>query len=159
MRVKITKRHVDATQPRERDTFLWDTDVKGFGLKVTPNGRKVYVLQYRMAGRGTPMRRYTIGAHGIFTPEQARKEAEARRGEIRKGIDPGMAKRKALADQLAAITVKGLCERYLENPPPKKASTLAVDRGRIARHIIPLLGGKVVRDIMPADVRRFMIAV
>src|SRR5271166_5147792 len=159
MLVKITKRQVDATRPKARDAFLWDSELKGFGLKITPAGRKVYVLQYRMGGRGTPCRRLTIGDHGTFTPEQARKEAEARRGEIRRGTDPGVAKRKAIEEQRTAITVKQLCERYLENPPPKKASTLSVDRGRIARHIIPLLGSNAVRDVTAGDVRRFMAAV
>ena len=68
MLVKITKRQVDATRPKARDAFLWDSELKGFGLKITPAGRKVYVLQYRMGGRGTPCRRLTIGDHGTFTP-------------------------------------------------------------------------------------------
>ena len=53
---KITKRAVDGTNSSTRDAFLWDTQVKGFGLKVTPNGKKVYVLQYRVTGRQTPKR-------------------------------------------------------------------------------------------------------
>jgi hypothetical protein len=152
MRAKITKRRVDAAHPNLRDAFLWDTEAKGFGLKITPAGHKIYVLQYRMGGRGTPVKRYTIGDHGAFTPEQARKEAEKLRGEIRKGGDPAVAKRKAVADRLAAITVKQLCEKYLESLPFKKPSTLATDKGRIERHIIPLLGSKMVRDVTSLEV-------
>jgi integrase len=159
MRVKITKRQVDAFQPGEADGFLWDSVIKGFGLKVTPTGRKVYVLQYRTGGRGSKVKRFTIGNHGDFTPDQARDEAEKLRGTIRHGEDPAAAKRKAEAERRAAITVEKLCAQYLENPPPKKASTLVSDRGRIARHIIPLLGSKLVRDVTSADVRRFMVAV
>jgi integrase len=159
MRVKITKRQVDAAEPGDRDKFLWDSELKGFGLKVTPTGRKVYVLQYRMGGRGSPVKRYTVGNHGDFTPDQARTEAEKLRGAIRRGEDPAVAKRKAAADRLAAVTVKQLCEAYLQNPPPKKASTLADDKGRIARHIVPLLGAKLVRDVTTGDVQRFMAAV
>jgi integrase len=159
MRIKITKRQVDALHASQRNLFLWDTELKGFGLKVTPAGRKVYVLQYRMGGRGLPVKRYTIGNHGDCTPDQARAIAEKLRGGIRNNIDPGAAKRKAIADQRAAVTVKQLCELYLVNPPPKKASTLRVDRGRIVRHIIPLLGAKPVRDVTMGDIRRFMNAV
>jgi integrase len=159
MQAKIIKRHVDAASPELRDTFLWDTRTKGFGLKTTPAGRKVYILQYRMGGRVTPVKRYTIGDRGDFTPEQARREAEKLRGEIRKGIDPAVTKRKAVADQRAAITVKQLCEQYLESSLPKKPSTLATDKGRMARHIIPLLGSRMVRDVTLVDVRRFMVAV
>ena len=50
MRKRITKRVVDTTAPAEKDSFVWDSDLTGFGLKVTPNGRKVYVLQYRLPG-------------------------------------------------------------------------------------------------------------
>src|SRR5262249_40258889 len=92
-------------------------------------------------------------------PDDARKEAEKLRGDIRKGIDPGVAKRKAIADQRGAIAVKQLCEQYLENSPPKKLSTIAADKGRIVRHIIPLLGARAVRDVTSADIRRFMTAV
>jgi integrase len=112
-----------------------------------------------MGGRGSPVRRYTIGNHGDFTPDKARDEAEKLRGDIRKGVDPGLAKRTAIAERRAAITVKQLCDQYLENPPPKKASTLAVDRGRVVRHIVPLLGSKVVREVTTGDVRRFLAAV
>ena len=69
---KITKRAVDAVHPRSTDQFLWDRDLKGFGLKVTPSGNKVYLLQYRKGGRGAPTKRVTIGRHGALTPEQAR---------------------------------------------------------------------------------------
>jgi integrase len=159
MRVKLTKREVDAAKRGEHDRLLWDSEVKGFGLKITPTGRKVYVLQYRMGGRGSRVRRYTIGETGTFTPDKARNEAEKLRGDIRKGSDPGVAKQRAIADQRSAITVRQLCDQYLENPPPKKPSTLAIDRGRITRHIVPLLGSKVVRDITMGDVRRFLAAV
>jgi hypothetical protein len=75
MLIKITKRTVDAVNPSGADQFLWDSDLKGFGLKVTAAGNKVYILQYRKGGRGTPTKRVTIGRHGALTPEQARKEA------------------------------------------------------------------------------------
>ena len=72
MRAKITKRQVDSIQPEAKDIFLWDTDIRGFGLKVTPTGTKTYLFQYRMGGRGHPTRRYTIGPHGPLTPDEAR---------------------------------------------------------------------------------------
>ena len=60
----ITKRAVDAAMPSGKDAFLWDDKLKGFGLKVTPAGVKVYLCQYRTGGRGTPTKRVTIGRHG-----------------------------------------------------------------------------------------------
>ncbi|MBL8958722.1 MAG: DUF4102 domain-containing protein, partial [Gemmatimonadetes bacterium] len=49
---RITKRVVDATTPEHRDVFVWDAEVKGFGLKVTTTGRKSFVFQYRPPGMG-----------------------------------------------------------------------------------------------------------
>ena len=82
MLAKITKRAVDALHPNGADQFLWDTDLKGFGLKVTAGGNKVYILQYRKGGRGAPTRRVTIGRHGALTPDQARKEAARLSGAL-----------------------------------------------------------------------------
>src|ERR1700691_975766 len=69
-----------------RDSSLWDTEVAGFGLKVTSKSGKVYVLQYRIAGR---LRCYTIGRHGSpWTPETARTEALRLLRQVKSGIDP-----------------------------------------------------------------------
>ena len=150
MKTKITKRVVDTTIPGPLDTFLWDTDVKGFGVKVTPRGSKVYLLQYRYGGR---VRRYTIGKHGSpWTPDRARGEAVRLLGRIEEGVDPATEK----ADARREMSVAELCDQYLaEGCGTKKASTLATDRGRIERHIKPLMGRRRVSEITPNDVRRF----
>lgn len=89
MKSKITKRIVDAARGEDRDRFIWDTEVKGFGLKVTPSGGKVYVLQYRPGGRGAATRRITIGRHGSpWTPEKARSEAQRLLELVAAGEDP-----------------------------------------------------------------------
>ena len=86
---KISKRTVDAAQPGLREVFVWDEDLRGFGLRITPKGSKSYVLQYRMGGREAPTQRYTIGKHGSpWTPERARKEAERLLILVRQGTDP-----------------------------------------------------------------------
>jgi len=43
--VKITKRTVDAVKPASADTFVWDDELKGFGLRVLASGRKVVAHQ------------------------------------------------------------------------------------------------------------------
>ncbi len=150
MKVKITKRTVDAASPGKRDTFLWDTEVIGFGLKVTPVGNRVYILQYRIGRR---LRRYTIGKHGSpWTPEEARREAKRLRGLIAAGTDPADEKTKARGE----LNVAALCDLYLsEGCTTKKPSTVATDTSRIERHIKPLLGRKGVRSVTRADIERF----
>ncbi len=155
----LTKRLVDAAKPQDKDYFLWDGDVAGFGLRVFPSGVKTYLVQYRMAGR---TRRVKISYHGHLTVEEARKQAKILLGKVAKGDNPA----EDRAGERAAITVEELCKRYLaaaekglilnRHKQPKKISTLYTDKGRINWHIVPLLGKRKVRDITSADVTRFM---
>lgn len=159
---KLMKRTVDALDVTGKEYFVWDNEVPCFGVRVLPSGRKTYVIQYKVGGRGGETRRKALGQHGVITAEQARNEAKRWLADRAKGKDP-------IADHLAnrkSETVEQLCRRYLEaaerrlvlgkRGQPKKASTLATDRGRIERHIIPLLGKKKVRDLGCADVARFI---
>jgi integrase len=142
---------VDAQKPGSARFTVWDTDVSGFGLRVTPAGERAYVLKYR--ARGT-QRWYTIGRHGSpWTPDMARREAMRLLGEVARGVDP--ADKRAADDQ--AETVTQLCDLYLaEGVGHKKASTLRADRGRIEHHIKPLLGNKRVDAITRADAERVL---
>jgi len=152
MRAKITKRKVDELQPGERDAFVWDAELPGFGCKITPKGSRIYVLQYGQAGRD---RRVTIGRHGIdVTPEQARLEAQRLRGLVAAGETPSAAGAKRSGD----ITVAELGQRYLDEYaiPHKKPSGIAQDRRNLQNHVVPLIGKLRVRAIERADVARVM---
>lgn len=85
-RIRITKRTVDAAKPRVREYVLWDADITGFGIKMLPSGRKVYLLKYRT--KGGAARKPNIGVHGDITAEQARKTASDWHGEVAGGGDP-----------------------------------------------------------------------
>jgi integrase len=159
---RLTKRTVDALPVTGRDYFAWDDDIPGFGVRVLPSGRKGYVVQYKIGGRHGETRRKKLGLHGVLTAEEARAEARKWLGERAFGKDP-------IADQAAkraAETIEQLCARYLDATEKslvlgkggraKKPSTLATDRGRIKRHIVPLLGKKKVRDLSSGDVTRFI---
>ena len=156
---KLTKRIVDAAAARSSDYFIWDDDLAGFGLRVFASGKRSYIVQYRAGGR---TRRYTIGLHGAWTPEMARKEARILTGRIAQGQNPAEERRM----NTRAITVKELCAQYVKDAEsglvlgkgrrPKKASTLVIDKSRIQRHIIPLLGTRRVKDITQSDINRFI---
>ena len=66
---RLSKRVVDAAAPAEKDYFIWDEDIPGFGLRVLPSGVKTYIVQYRSGGR---TRRLRVGRHGVLAPEKAR---------------------------------------------------------------------------------------
>lgn len=156
---KLSKRIVDHAEAGDKDYFIWDDELPGFGLRVFKSGKRSYLVQYRAKGR---TRRFTIGTHGVWTPETARVQARVLLGRIAQGDNP--AEERELDHK--AITVKELCERYLEDAKnglilgkkrrPKKASTIYTDEGRIRRHIIPLLGTRRVKDLTSADIIRFM---
>lgn len=156
---KLTKRMIDSLEAREKDYFEWDDELPGFGVRVWPTGRKTYVAQYR-AGKQT--RRFKVGVHGPLTVEEARKQAKIVLGDVARGDDPQLDR----ATRRKSLTVKDLCEGYFEaadkglifgkRGKPKKASTLYVDQGRAKRHIIPLLGAKLVQDLTTADVVKMM---
>ncbi len=153
---KITKRSVDALKPGERDAYLWDSELAGFGLKVTPAGGRTYLVQYRLGGRKGRTRRVTIGKHGTVTPDKAREAAKRLLGQVADGQDPAERKTQARKDP----TVAELCDMYVaEGCATKKPSTLATDGGRIERHIKPLLGRKRCEAVTRGDVERFMLDV
>ena len=155
MPIKITKSVIDKLEPKEKDYFLWDETLKGFGIKITPKGVKVYIAQYRTAGgrRGT-VKRVTIGKHGSpWTPDAARDEAKQILALVVQGEDPAENKRI----QRTMLTVSELCDEYLqEGTSSKKESTLVSDRGRIERHIKPLIGKLPVNSITQQDIKRLM---
>lgn len=86
---RITSKWVDSLGAAPREVVFWDTHLRGFGLKVSPSGSKTYLVQYRMGGRGSPTRRFTIGRHlAPWTPPTARAEAERLLRAARTGDDP-----------------------------------------------------------------------
>jgi integrase len=145
MRGKITKRAVDAMRPGGSDQFLWDTEIKGFGLKVTPADKRVYILQYRSGGRGTPTKRVTIGSHGALTPEGARAAAQRLAGAIANGADPAEAK----ALDKAAPTVADLAARFVTGhvATKTKARTAVEYRHLLDAYVLPALGRIRVSDV------------
>ena len=156
---KLTKRVVDAAESRSKDYVIWDDDLPGFGLRVFTSGKRSYVIQYRQGGRS---RRFTIGLHGVWTPERARQEAKAQLGRVAQGEDP--AEEKQIDHN--SISIKELCDLYLadlqaglilgKGGRPKKPGTIVSDVGRIHRHIVPLLGTRRVKDLTKADITKAM---
>jgi integrase len=152
---KITKRVVDAAAVAAKRFVIWDSEIKGFGLLVMPSGIKSYFYQYRTAeGR---QRRATIGKHGEWTPTEARKKAEDFREAVRGCRDP-LAEKRALKE---APTVSEILDGYLrsESFKDKAPSTQVIDRGRIERHLRPLLGRKHAHSLSQEEIRRAFNAI
>jgi integrase len=145
--------------------ILWDGgagSVTGFGARRQRGPAVVYFVKYRTKSGGR-QRWHKIGRHGApWTPDTAREEATRILGSVAGGGDPANERQAARNAQ----TVAELCDLYLADAEAgrvltrrkvaKKAATLANDRGRIVRHIKPLLGNLAVVAVTREDVERFM---
>lgn len=157
-REKITKTVVDGIEPDSTDdVVVWDTQLKGFRVRVRPSGRKVYEVRYRSGSR---QRLFTIGTHGSpWTADKARAKALTTLSAVEGGEDP-QADRDGLR---RALTVSELIAAYLEkapaDKPSKRQSSWRTDRTNLVRHLEPLLGRMVARDLTPADLSEWQAAV
>lgn len=157
-RVRISRKTVDAAAAAGQDFFLWDRDLKGFGLKVNASGTKSYVVQYRMGGRGFPTRRRTIGRDGSpWTPSTARAEAERLLHLVGLGQDPAVID-QAKRDAALYGRFEQLAEHFLEayakrNWAPRTYST---HKSNIDRWLLPVLGKKPLALITRKDISRVL---
>jgi len=134
---------------------------RSFGARRQKGDAVTYLVKFRTTGGR--QRWHKIGRHGApWTPDEAREEAKRILGDVAKGADPAGEKQAARK----AKTVAELCDLYLADVEvgrlltrrkvAKKASTIATDRGRIERHIKPLLGRLKVAAVTREDIERFM---
>jgi integrase len=153
-RKKLTQRVVETARADQVDLFIWDTGVKGFGVRIQPGGTRTFLVQYRV-GRQT--RRYKIGLYGSpWTVEMARAKALSVLGKVADGEDPQAEKFAARR----AMSVAELCDLYLrEGMATCKESSIASARGDIENHIKPLLGAKAAAAVTREDVDKLLLAV
>jgi integrase len=147
---KITKRTIDAMAPTGSATFLWDSDLKGFGARITPAGTISYVYQYRMGGRESPVQRSTIGKHGSpWTPTTARTEAERLALLVAQGTDPLEAdkQRRREAVDLAFSTY---ADRFVASC--KGAGWRRIAEQSVRLHLKPALRNKAMTQITRVDI-------
>jgi integrase len=161
---KLTKRAIDALTPPEKgETFAWDQELRGFGVRVKATGGKTYFVQYRNVEGRT--RRLAIGHHGALTPDQARAEARQKLAAAARGEDPSEDRHRLRN----GMSVGEICDWYLEHAKtgrilgrrrrPIKLSTLAMDESRIETHIRPLLGSRSIRGLTLWDIEGMQSAI
>ena len=152
---KINTRTLIAAAPKADRFYLWDVELKGFGLVVQPTGVKGFCYQYRTPeGR---RRRIHIGHYPEWQPDQARAKAEDYRQMIRAGGDPLGAK-QALKE---SATISDVLDAYLASDDFTSNSPLTqrYDRGRIERHLRPLLGKRHAHLLTESDVKKAHAAI
>ena len=150
MKAKLTVRTVEAIKSGLADIIVWDSEIAGFGCKVTPKGRRSYFLYYRT--REGQQRRPSIGVHGPVRPEAAREIAKQWLAEVAQGKDPS----KSRTQDRSAPNVRHLCVRYISDHAEirKKDSSIKNDRRLVDTHILPAIGSKKVASISRQDITR-----
>ncbi len=147
MTEKITQRIIKNLSTSEGgNRIVWDSELKGFGVRRTPAGAVSFILNYRSHGR---QRRYKIGRAPEWTAEAARAEAAKIKPKIdSEGFDPLEAKQKARGEP----TLSDLTEEYLRQREDKSASTKRNDKAAIANIINPRLGKLRLAAINTRDI-------
>lgn len=145
---RLSKRTVDGLEARAKEYFVWDEELRGFGLRVAPSGRKGYIVQYRDGGGRT--RRLRLGLHGVVTAEEARKDARDKLAAVSKGQNPS----EEIRRRRTAPTVAELCERFMAEYAPThcKPSTQREYRRNVDLFIKPRMAALKVAEVERSDI-------
>ncbi len=153
--MRLTRRSIEALEPRRTGYFEWDDELPRFGVRVLPSGRKTFVIQYRVNRRS---RRMTLGKFGIVTPEWARRRAFQELAQVEMGEDP-LARR---IEKQQAINVFELATRFeithIDLNPHLKSSTGREYKHALRRYILPALGKLKVQEVVRTDVARLHLS-
>jgi integrase len=156
-RVKLTKNAIDSLPTSASDTVYWDAGYPGFGVKVTPKGRKVFVVLYRTGGAGSSLRKYTIGVFGRVTLHQARVAAQRVFAAKLEGRDPAAEKRTAKR-RVVADRVDELLEAFITQHVSQNRSAAEISR-LLRREVGKAWGHKSIHEISKRDVVELVSAI
>lgn len=165
--VRISQTVVEAAEPTPATYILWDSELPGFGLRITPAGAKAYVVFYRAEGGGrrAPKRLQTIGRHPALSAAKARKAATEIKAKAALGGDPA----GALAEKRRQMTVSELVDLYEDEGlvvqrgarigTPMKPLTARYTMARLRHHVVPMLGKQRVAELVQGDIEALARAV
>ncbi|MAF28335.1 MAG: integrase [Croceicoccus sp.] len=165
-RERLTKRLIDAAEAGPSERFIWDNEVTGFGLRITPRGKKAFIYQYRMRGEKIA-RRYTIGKYGSWTAEKARERSKALAMMVDTGTHPKDADRarvdeRARADIEAKVTAfDAVADRWLDgyrhtkNGKRRIAAKSRLMATRVVDRLKEKFGSEPIGTITKSDLSRF----
>jgi integrase len=156
-KIKLTKRVIDDLTKADIDKYYWDTDITGLAVKVTPKGKKTFLVQYRPGGRGTPTRKIFLGPYGEVTLHKAKTEALRILGLRAEGRDPAqerkLAKQHAVSNKFEAIA-----KDFLDKHASQNRTADQVER-TLQHDVLPHWGKRSIHDIDKPDVILLLDAV
>ena len=156
-RIRLTKSAIDALPTPASDIVYWDSSCPGFGVKVTPKARKVFIVLYRTGGAGSKLRKYTIGSYGRVTLHQARVAAQKVFVAKLEGRDPASEKREAKR-RVVADRVEDLLERFITQHLSQNRSGREISR-LLRREVGKPWAGRSIHEISKRDVVEVVSAI
>jgi hypothetical protein len=156
-RIKLTKSAIDALPIPSIDVVYWDAASPGFGVKVTPQGRKVFLVLYRTGGAGSKLRKYTIGPYGRVTLHQARLAAQKVFAAKLEGRDLAAEKHEARR-RVVADRVEDLLEAFIAQHVSQNRSASEISRV-LRREVGQPWAGRSIHEITKRDVVEVISAI
>ena len=149
-RIRLTKSAIDGLPVLLKDAVYWDAGLPGFGVKVTPQGRKVFLVLYRLAGAGSRLRKYTVGPYGKITLPMARAQAQKIFAARLDGRDPAeekkQSRRRMVVDRIDDLVESFIQEHVSQTGTKNRISNL------LRRDVVPHWGGRSIHEIKKRDV-------
>jgi len=147
----VTTAEVDHLAPQDGSTFLWDKALPGFGVRVTQGGTKSYIYQYRLGGRGSISRRFTIGRHRApWTARSARNKALCLAQQVAKGKDP-VKKRRERRRKQVGHRFDRYAELFTEEYLKRRWKDWSRIRSMLVHYAVPTIGTKRIWDVRRSD--------
>lgn len=151
---KLTKRLIEGLEAEPKEKFYWDTEIKGFGVKVTPKGSKSFLVQYRPGGRGSPIRKIRVGSCGSVSLHKARTEAARILGQKAEGRDPAL-ERKQSRQKLASDKFSAIVDNFLTMHASQNRT--ADETARILKqNVLPKWSNRSIHQIGKRDVNEVL---
>jgi integrase len=156
-RIRLTKSAIDTLLTPKSDVVYWDASCPGFGVKVTPKGRKVFIVLYRTGGAGSKLRKYTIDPYGRITLHQARVAAQKVFAAKLEGRDPAAEKRESKR-RIVADRVEDLLETFIAQRLSQNRSGAEIAR-LLRRELGKTWVGRSIHEISKRDVVELVSAI
>jgi len=148
---KLTKRIIDDHEPQDKDYIVWDTEIRGLGIRIWPSGKKVFFLKYR--NKHGRQRKPVIGVYGTVAPEKARMKAIKWLDAVNDGGDPSGDREEWREVPIFEEFSKRYITAYAK--PNKKPRSVEEDERLLKNCIKPYFGKMKITAITKVDVSRF----
>ncbi len=149
-RKKLTDRTVKLLRPRSERYEVWDASTPGFGVRVSPAGRKTFVYLYRFEGLA---RRMTLGVYPRISLATARgKQGRARLLLEKEGRDPGAEQMHVKRADRDSLSVQDLADTYIEKWAKPRKRSWQEDQRQLTANVLPFIGRKKAGNVTKRDI-------